>query len=427
MARGPIAGRRPQPDPRPRLGRSPSMRRWAPLLVMLLVGCATQASTGASDSSASSSGSSASNGSNGSSGAATPTSSSGEAAGSSGEAVSSSGGGGSAEGLLFVDGAVVGLGVADIRVVDGKISMLGELTAAPGETVIDLAGRWVTPAFIDSHVHLVYVPAGSAFVARGVAAAVDLAAPVAIFGADMSPLQVLATGPMVTAELGYPTQSWGSGGYGIECADAAAAVAAVDMLAGLGAAAIKLPVTGAPQLPDDALAAAAARAHQLGLPVVSHALSDDQARRAALAGVDVLAHTPTEALTATTIAAWKGRTVISTLRAFGGSATTIANLKALKAAGVTVLYGTDFGNTMTPGIDGSELALLQQAGLTPQEILAAGTSAPASRWAGFKGVLGEIAIGRDASFLVLAADPLKDPTILAGAEAVYLRGVRVGP
>lgn len=398
------------------------MRRWAAVLVMLL-GCATQASTGASDSSATTSGSSGSSAS--SSGGIPGPTSSGES-GSSGDASSSSGGG-SAEGLLFVDGVVVGLGVADIRVVDGKISMLGELTAGPGETVIDLEGRWVTPAFIDSHVHLVYTPAGSAFAARGVAGAVDLAAPVAIFGTDMAPLQVLATGPMVTAELGYPTQSWGSNGYGIECADAAAAVAAVDLLAGLGAAAIKLPVTGAPQLPDDALAAAAARAHVLGLPVVSHALSDDQARRAALAGVDILAHTPTEALSASTIAAWKGRTVISTLRAFGGSATTVANLKALRAAGVTVLYGTDFGNTMTAGIDGSELALLLQSGMTPKEILAAGTSAPAAHWAGFKGALGEIAIGFDASFLVLAADPMVDPTVLASAEAVYLRGVRVSP
>jgi len=293
--------------------------------------------------------------------------------------------------------------------------------------VIDLAVHRVAPAFIDSHVHLVYAPAAAEFVAGGVAGAVDLAAPVAIFGVDFGPLQVLATGPMVTAELGYPTQSWGANGYGIECADAAAAVAAVDKLAGLGAAAIKLPVTGAPQLPDDALAAAAARAHALGLPVVSHALGDDQARRAALAGVDILAHTPTEALSPATIAAWKGRAVISTLRAFGGSATTIANLKALRAAGVTVLYGTDFGNTMTPGIDGGELDLLLQAGLTPKEILAAGTSAPAARWAGFDGVLGGISIGLDASFLVLAADPLQDPTILAGAEAVYLRGVRVGP
>ena len=401
------------------------MRSWFSLVVML-AGCATQAST-ASESSATTSGTSTSSASGPASASSSGSASTGEPTSSGAEPTSSSSSGGTAEGLLFLDGTVVGLGVADIRVVDGKIGALGELQAEAGETVIDLGGRWVAPAFIDSHVHLAYMPAGSAFAARGVAGVVDLAAPVAIFGADMDPLRLLATGPMVTAELGYPTQSWGSGGYGIECADAAAAVAAVDMLAGLGAAAIKLPVTSAPQLPDDALAAATARAHALGLPVVSHALSDAEARRAALAGVDVLAHTPTEALSQATISAWKGRAVISTLRAFGGSETTIANLKALKAAGVTVLYGTDFGNTMTPGIDGNELALLQQAGLSPKEILVAGTSAPAARWAGFKAVLGGITVGLDASFLVLTADPLIDPSILASAESVYLRGVRVSP
>jgi len=386
------------------------------LLVVMLAGCATQGSTGAGEASATTSGQSSTSGPGGTS---SPT-----GGGPGGEEASS--GGGSGE-LLFADAHVVGLGVTDIRVVDGKISELGELQAGPGDAVIDLAGRWVAPAFIDSHVHLVYAPAGAEFVAGGVAGAVDLAAPVAIFDADMDPLRVLATGPMVTAQLGYPTQSWGANGYGIECADAAAAEAAVEQLAGLGAAAIKLPVTGAPQLADEVLAAAAKRAHALGLPVVSHALSDDQARRAALAGADILAHTPTEALAEATLAAWSGRAVISTLRAFGGSETTIANLKALRAAGVTVLYGTDFGNTVTPGIDGDELALLLQAGLSPQEILTAGTSAPAARWAGFGGALGAIAVGLDASFLVLAADPLVDPLVLASAEAVYLRGVKVGP
>ena len=369
-------------------------------VLLLLVACnaeptAADTSAGASDSSAASPTTSASGpGDASATGGPDPTSTT---SGPSGPSGSSEAGDSSAgDGLLFIDGFVVGRGVTDFRVVDGRFSALGDLQAAPGEEVVDLSGRWVAPAFIDSHVHLVYAPAVDAFAAGGVAGALDLAAPLAIFDADMAPLRVLAAGPMITAELGYPTQSWGAGGYGLECADADAAVAAVELLADLGAAVIKLPVTAAPQLDDAALAAAAARAHELGLPVVSHALSDDQARRAALAGVDVLAHTPTETLSAATIAAWKGRAVISTLWAFGGAATTIGNLQALRAAGVTVLYGTDFGNTATPGIDGTELALLQQAGLSPQEILAAGTSAPAARWAPFNTQLGAIEVGRDA-------------------------------
>ena len=47
------------------------------------------------------------------------------------------------------------------------------------------------------------------------------------------------------------------------------------------------------------------------------------------------------------------------------------------AAGATVLYGTDFGNTSHLGVDPAEIAALQAAGLDGAAILAAGTSAPA--------------------------------------------------
>jgi len=346
----------------------------------------------------------------------------GSSSGSSSSGGSSSGGGAPSGSLLIDGGTVVGLGAADVRVVDGTIVAVGALTPEAGEKVIDAAGRWVAPGFIDSHVHLLYLPAASEMAANGVAGVVDLAAPTEIFTTSLAPLRAVVAGPMITAVSGYPTQSWGSGGYGRECADAAAAVEAVKQLHAMGAGVIKLPITEGPQLDDAALTAATTAAHALGLPVVSHALSEDQARRAAAAGVDVLAHTPTEMLSAKTVQAWSGRAVISTLRAFGGSAATLANLQALKAAGATVLYGTDFGNTSTPGVDPGELMLLQAAGLTPAEILAAGTSAPAGRWAGLGG-LGAVAVGKDASVMLLAADPLVDPLTLASPTLVVIRGV----
>jgi len=327
--------------------------------------------------------------------------------------------------LLIDGGTVVGLGAADVRVVDGTITEVGALTANAGEKVIDAVGKWIAPAFIDSHVHLLYLPAASEMAERGVAGVVDLAAPTEIFMTSLAPLRVVAAGPMITAVAGYPTQSWGSGGYGRECADAAAAVEAVTELHALGAGVIKLPITSGPQLDDAALKAAAAKAHELRLPVVSHALSDEQARRAAAAGVDVLAHTPTEPLAAKTVQAWSERTVISTLRAFGGSAPTLANLKALKVAGATVLYGTDFGNTSTPGVDVGELMLLRAAGVTPEEIMAGGTSGPAKRWAGL-GSLGAVEVGKDASVMLLAGDPLVDPLTLANPSLVVIRGVVQG-
>ncbi len=324
--------------------------------------------------------------------------------------------------VLLVGGTVVGLGAADVRIGDGKIVEVGAGLDRVGAVVVDVTGRFLVPSFIDSHVHLAYLPAESEMADGGIAAAVDLAAPIEFLAAPHGSFRVVAAGPMVTAVAGYPTRSWGSGGYGLECVDAAGAVAAVDTLHAAGAEVIKLPITGGDQLDAASLKAAAARAHELGLPVVSHALSDSEAAAAAVAGVDVLAHTPVSTLSAATAAAWKGRAVVTTLGAFGGSSATLGNLITLRNAGATVLYGTDFGNTRDAGIDGHELELMAAAGLTPGEILASGTSAPAAFWG--LDDLGAIAVGKAGSLLVLTADPLGDAGVLAEPEQVWLTGVR---
>lgn len=324
------------------------------------------------------------------------------------------------EGWVLAGGTVVGLGLADVEIRDGRIAAVGAVD--PALPTVDVSGHWLAPAFIDSHVHLVYLPQPVEMAQGGIAAVVDLAAPLSVFDADWAPLQSVRSGPMVTAQGGYPTTGWGANGYGWECADADQAVVAVEELHGFGAGVIKLPVTGGSQLDDDALAAAAARAHALGLPVASHALGDSEVQRAAAAGVDVLAHTPTGALGSDALAAWSDRAVISTLRAFGSGSTAVSNLQALHEAGATVLYGTDFGNSRTAGIDGAELAVLQEAGLDGAAILAAGTSAPAAFWG--LDSLGSVDVGKAASLLVLSADPLVDPLILATPAAVYLDGLR---
>jgi imidazolonepropionase-like amidohydrolase len=324
--------------------------------------------------------------------------------------------------VLFRGGTVVGSGPLALRVKAGVITEVGVGLEAEGAAVVDVSGRWLAPSFIDSHVHLAYLPAEEEMADGGVAGVVDLAAPLSFFDVPHPSLSVVASGPMVTAEGGYPTRSWGSGGYGMECDEAAAAGAAVATLKEAGAGVIKLPVTSGPQLDDAALRAAVDAAHARALPVVSHALADDEAARAAAAGADVLAHTPTEPLASTTRDAWRGRAVISTLAAFGGGDATIANLAALHEAGVTVLYGTDFGNRRTPGIDADELALLRMAGLSPQDILDAGTRLPARQW-GFD-ELGSLEVGKAGSLLFLAQDPLVDPLVLAEPAEVWLRGVR---
>jgi imidazolonepropionase-like amidohydrolase len=54
----------------------------------------------------------------------------------------------------------------------------------------------------------------------------------------------------------------------------------------------------------------------------------------------------------------------------------LENLKQLRARGATVLYGTDFGNTVLPGIQPTELGALTSAGLDTAALIAAGTTEP---------------------------------------------------
>jgi imidazolonepropionase-like amidohydrolase len=289
------------------------------------------------------------------------------------------------------------------------------------QDAVPAAGRWLCPAFIDSHVHIAYYSVPELLAAEGVAAAVDMGAPLASISSTTAPLRVLWAGPMITAVGGYPTQSWGAGGYGIEVADVDAARAAVDQVHAAGAAFVKIPMAGPPDLSDAQVAAIVTRAHEVGLRVAVHVLDNARALRAAQLGVDLLAHAPTQALDQTTLEAWRGRAVVATVTAFSNSATTRHNLMALAARDVAVLYGTDFGNTRDIGIQVAEIQAMLTAGLSMAEIIAAGTSTAADYWG--LSDLGRIAVGARASLLLLDADPVVDPTTPGRPARVFIDGI----
>jgi Amidohydrolase family len=294
---------------------------------------------------------------------------------------------------------------------------IAALVPAPVPAPAPASAAWLWPPIIDSHVHLTYWPVADRLAGTGIAAVVDLAAP------EVRPdtrLRVISSGPMLTSPGGYPLDSWGEDGYGKGCADAACVTAAVDALARQGAGVIKLALDEGGLAPALAPVAVAA-AHARRLRVAVHALSDRAARLGADAGADLLAHTPVEPLRPETIAAWRGRAVISTLAAFGGSRAAIGNLRALRAAGATVLYGTDLGNLRTAGPSADELALLRAAGLDDAAITDAMTAAPARYW-GLP--FGALAAGDEASLLVLDRDPRADAATLLAPRAVWLRGRR---
>ena len=313
------------------------------------------------------------------------------------------------------------LGSADVELrIDGeRIASITPARAPAGPPM------WVVPGVIDAHVHLAFWPVATEVAQHGLAGAVDLAAPLrALDDLRGHPLHVIASGPMLTRPGGYPLDAWGSDGYGIGCANAAVVRSAITELAERGAPVIKLAVAD-DGLDPALLPVAVEAAHDHRLLVAAHALGDRDAALAAQAGVDILAHTPVERLSDATVAAWRGRVVISTLAAFGASDETIDNLRRLRAAGATIVYGTDLGNERDAGPSEAEIELLAKAGLDGRAIIDAMTATPAHVF-GFAD-LGAIAPGAEASFLIVDQDPIAHPTVIAHPREVWLRGRRVGP
>jgi imidazolonepropionase-like amidohydrolase len=190
--------------------------------------------------------------------------------------------------------------------------------------------------------------------------------------------------------------------------------------------------------PDIALAAAK-ETHARGRPLLAHPTSVAGIRAALDAGVDVIVHTTIddqnpwdEALTRRMVA--QNMAVIPTLRLWEyelrknraprevvdlllGAA--FDELRAFMAAGGQVLFGTDVGY-MHEFDPTDEYVYLAQAGMTPMQILASLTTAPAARWKDKN--LGRVEPGFGADLVVLAADPADDVKNFASVRCVFRAG-----
>lgn len=209
------------------------------------------------------------------------------------------------------------------------------------------------------------------------------------------------------------------------------AIAAVQRNLAGGANVVKL-FTGSLSSPrtvvpmrEDTARGAVAEAHRQGALVFTHPSNAEGIRVAMAAGVDVLAHTAPQGgpWDDALVAAMKERrmSLVPTLKLwayevtrFGGTAEAaeqltaggIQQLQAFARAGGQVLFGTDVGY-MRAYDPSDEYVRMAQAGLSPMQILASLTTAPAARF-GEETRRGRIAAGMDADLVVLEADPAQD-------------------
>jgi imidazolonepropionase-like amidohydrolase len=104
----------------------------------------------------------------------------------------------------------------------------------------------------------------------------------------------------------------------------------------------------------------------------------------------------------------------------------VEQVRSYAAAGGQILFGTDVGY-MTDHDPADEYRLMAGAGLTPAQILASLTTAPAARWNEGER-RGRVAAGQDADLVVLGGDPLADTNRFAdvrctirGGEILYAK------
>lgn len=362
-----------------------------------------------------------------------------------------------ADGVVIVrDGVIAAVGVR------------GEIAIPDRATVLDCTGGTVTAGFWNCHVHFFELAWADAarqpaarlaprleamLTRRGFTSVFDLGSPHANTSAIRARIEcgeiagprihttgeaLLGPGWMppaaVLARLGlmaFPAP---------ELSDAASARAAAQALLAGGADGVKLfaarPSPPFTAMPEAAMRAVVEVAHRHGRLVFVHPTNGDGLRAAVCAGVDVIAHTTPQSgpWDAATLAAMRQADValIPTLKLWrhqlgeAPARLAVAQLRAWVAAGGTVLFGTDVGG-MSDQDPGEEYALMAAAGMTPAQILAALTTAPAERF-GAAARSGRIAPGLAADLVVIDGDPARDVGAFArvrcaarGGAVVYQR------
>ncbi|MEU1788102.1 amidohydrolase family protein [Streptomyces sparsogenes] len=377
------------------------------------------------------------------------------------------------------DGRQALAGLYDVAINGGEIA---SVSAEPlrGEQEVDAAGGWVMPGLIDTHVHFYDVRAVSdpdsmrafeenelpeklgLFLDHGITTIKSVGDPTGgildtrarIAAGTLRGPRLLATGCGITGRDGHPAATvfsdnpWARERFTGEVDSVQQIRDLVHHLADRKVDAIKLLSEGAcahsggpkylwrnPAFPDgvalerlplDLLRAGIETGHDRGLRVTVHTTQQAAAREAIEAGADGLEHGVTiEPLTDHSLIDLMLEhdiTYTPTLWIDDAHPDARGNLKRVAEAGVHIALGSDtfsgrglFGaNTL------EEAGLMVAAGMTPTQVLAAGTSGAARQCV--RPDLGTVAPGKRADLLVLNADPTADIGNLRDLGMVILNG-----
>lgn len=173
--------------------------------------------------------------------------------------------------------------------------------------------------------------------------------------------------------------------------------------------------------------AAAAEAHRRGKLVFAHPSNVSGLEVALAAHVDVLAHAidDSRGLKSSYFEQMKaaGMSMIPTVKLFGRDPflwEILSEVGWYAREGGQILFGTDVG-FLSDYDPTQEYVLMSRAGLTPMQILASLTTAPAARF-GESNRRGRIAPGMDADMVALIGDPAADVKAFANVRYSFRNG-----
>ena len=341
----------------------------------------------------------------------------------------------------------------------------GEIEIPAGATRVDLTGRTVMPALIDTHTHLSRTrPELEEDLRRrayyGVAAAMSLGQDDGGAPFEIRNETIPGAARFLTVGRGITRPEPGRSEIPFWVSTEDEARQAVQDLAADSIELVKIWVDDRSgqyeKLTPELYGAVIDEAHTRGMRVTAHIFSLEDAKGLLRAGIDAFAHGIRDQDVDDEVVAlfkerpnvvlvpnlpgrgvaedlsWVGDTIapgeladlqarfIDRPEAQESFSIQARNLERLNREGVTIALGTDGNSSWGPHL---ELADMVATGMTSHEVIVAATSNSAE----FLGLsqLGTIATGKDADFVILNANPLDDIRNTRRIESVYIRGIEV--